>query len=655
VVVYWHTYCGLFAVHGCLGVFVTNQNLKSMAAFCWLMIIVSSVGCDFINSDIGGNHFSTNSAQQNVSNTATNDYHYYGDNLGMNLDRLAYWTTYNPFNDLAKLLCSNDPLTCWEKPNFGGPVPVGADGYPTQAASTHNWTPLDNGTYTVTWKGSGTVSIANKNFTFVQGANGQNSGTFQITDQNSSHLAVNVTPPISDLHIFIPNAEPGKVYRQEFLRRMSRFTTIRFMDWQTTNSTLNINWSDRSWPDGFSNAKQSGVVYEDLIAFANETGKDIYITVPHLATDDYVCRMARLFRYGEPGDKSNAPCDPAAPAKPPAGAVGLNSSSKLYVEFSNELWNWGFQQTNDLYCMTHGHPDKPDKTCNVTAPTSNIAIQALANSSLPWDNSNSYAKALQLTGLLTKRIGDIFETVFADRAVQVNTVVNIQAVWPAGTEYELAFLQNAYGTVAPVKYFAVAPYLDLAAGAPITGTTMGQKLDALFASLNLALDTELPVWLADDKTVAAKYGLPVIAYEGGQGLAGNTNMDVKLAAQDDPRMFSAMQRYFDIWGQVFGKSALFNHFSYSGPQGAWGSWGSFVSAEMVAGSQKWDGLISRITLPGDANLDGVADDEDCNILKANWQQSGKWWEEGDFNHDGQVTQADVDVYSQNALNLCTIP
>jgi hypothetical protein len=148
------------------------------------------------------------------------------------------------------------------------------------------------------------------------------------------------------------------------------------------------------------------MAYEDIIALANETGVDVWINVPALASDDYVCRLARLFRYGEQGDTSNTACDPSAPAGT-ATTSPINNTSKIYVEYSNEIWNWGFHQVLDAYCMVFGVPDQSTdgKVCSVTAPVSAIAAAALANSALPWNNSDKYSKVQQYFALWDTLVG----------------------------------------------------------------------------------------------------------------------------------------------------------------------------------------------------------------------------------------------------------
>ena len=49
----------------------------------------------------------------------------------------------------------------------------------------------------------------------------------------------------------------------------------------------------------------------------------------------------------------------------------------------------------------------------------------------------------------------------------------------------------------------------------------------------------------------------------------------------------------------------------------------------------------QVHFSGDANLDGVVDRIDLNLLALNWQGVDKVWSEGDFNRDGTVNAADL--------------
>jgi hypothetical protein len=53
------------------------------------------------------------------------------------------------------------------------------------------------------------------------------------------------------------------------------------------------------------------------------------------------------------------------------------------------------------------------------------------------------------------------------------------------------------------------------------------------------------------------------------------------------------------------------------------------------------------TLLGDANLDGLVNGSDFNILAANFNQSITGWDQGDFNYDGLVNASDFNVLAAN--------
>ena len=100
---------------------------------------------------------------------------------------------------------------------------------------------------------------------------------------------------------------------------------------------------------------------------------------------------------------------------------------------------------------------------------------------------------------------------------------------------------------------------------------------------------------------------------------------------------------------------MFNYFTFDGAPGKYGSWGALTN-EYDPGSQKWDALMSDILIPGDANGDGVVDQKDCDIVRANWGKTGMWWSEGDFNHDGTVGPADLAILNAHIVGPpCTAP
>jgi serpin B len=53
--------------------------------------------------------------------------------------------------------------------------------------------------------------------------------------------------------------------------------------------------------------------------------------------------------------------------------------------------------------------------------------------------------------------------------------------------------------------------------------------------------------------------------------------------------------------------------------------------------------VESVAILGDANADGVVDDEDASILAAHWRQQVAGWTDGDFNGDGWVNDMDAAI------------
>ena len=57
--------------------------------------------------------------------------------------------------------------------------------------------------------------------------------------------------------------------------------------------------------------------------------------------------------------------------------------------------------------------------------------------------------------------------------------------------------------------------------------------------------------------------------------------------------------------------------------------------------------VEAVAILGDANADGVVDDEDASILAAHWHQQVDGWTHGDFNGDGWVNDMDAAILASH--------
>lgn len=243
---------------------------------------------------------------------------------------------------------------------------------------------LGKGRYTLTWTGEADIRL--QVGTFVPGAStlgeigasGVNGGT-RVYDCAVIPETLEVRQigagGIQSIKVWLPAVDDPSTPAQEnmqsslvdqffhpiFLERIAdaNWGYIRFMDWGKTNASPQMDWIDRRLPNhlfqfgiindrapnnqGFAfGDRETGVAWEHMVALSNATGKDLWINVPHLATEDYIRKLARLIRFGSDG--VNPFTSPqVSPAFPP-----LNSNLKVYVEFSNEIWSSGgaFPQGN---------------------------------------------------------------------------------------------------------------------------------------------------------------------------------------------------------------------------------------------------------------------------------------------------------------------
>jgi hypothetical protein len=295
---------------------------------------------------------------------------------------------------------------------------------------------------------------------------------------------------------------------------VSRFGVIRMMDYSATNWNGQVDWADRRLPSdhvqqgGGRNGRQYGWqglggAWEYAIQLCNETRRDCYINVPEQATDDYVRQLAQLFRYGSDSEGHVYESEQAAPVHAP-----LDPSLHLYVEYSNEVWNWMFGQAQQ----------------NLEASRANRATLDYDGKAgdEPWPRQHAWR---------TAETSKIFRSVFGD--AEMMTRVRPLLEWQYGNAQDsarqtLGFLDGFYSQ--PVNWF-----LWGGGGAAYSGVnnTDAGSVDAIYDS-GLNHDV-VPGTIAVDAAFARSYGLHDVAYEGGFQIGGDRPSDLQTAANLDPR------------------------------------------------------------------------------------------------------------------------
>jgi hypothetical protein len=464
-----------------------------------------------------------------------------------------------PFVDTAKTLRPFELAT-------GGVAPTDENGWPTSDARTVLWdmrpveawagnvddpeqfTPNMAGTYKLSFTGQATLGRVDGVFE-VQNQRydeASNTTTVDLVIPASADATNNIVfidfsatkrmpssptgSGITNLRVIRPGypANTDQVFHTPFLNALksANFSTLRFMGWSETNNNhgdhpTRLEWSERKLPTDATQspwgAKKDGGAWEHVIALSNTTGKDVWINVPVNATDDYVRQLATLVKSD------------------------LNPNLKVYIEYSNEVWNWSFPQAT-------------------------------------WNRLNAEAQGLNYIKGYAKRTAEIsklFAEVFGQSAMnnRVRVVNAWQVGWnPPDFQYneQMEYINDNFGP--PNQYVwgvAVAPYHNCE---PVCKTGSPQEiLDAMRASSDASVEARKKV-----KAVADTWQLPggMLAYEGGSDTGGGdkTNVANKIAAERAPGMKDIMVRDLrDNWFPHGG--GLFMYLEMTSGYNRYGSWG----------------------------------------------------------------------------------
>ena len=467
------------------------------------------------------------------------------DYLGANLPDITDYAYTPVYADLVKQARAFGPI---DHP-WGGPTdiaPVGSDGWPTGEFGIFLMTlPGMEGTYKASFTGKADVSLSASHNTRIENLRydaALNRTTFDVVRGSNAdnpagaHMVLifkNTGAGVKDLKVVRPGYDTlnPPLFTQEFIDHIARFKVLRFMDWLRTNNNPSTTWATRT-PPSRPHRSQTGVPWEHVIALANQTHKDIWINIPVGADDNYVLQLARLLKST------------------------LNADSKLYVEYSNELWNSQFQQffTNrDLATKeVYDNPQSPlayDGKTHVDV----IGYRRIAKRG--------------------KEISDIFRSVYGDAAMMttVRPVFASQVVQTYVAQLGLEFIEAVYGP--PSRYFyafAGAPYFNLGSLQQVDGLSTDAVLQAMDESV-----TAMPKQAMFEKNMAfaSWYSLPFFAYEGGADTFGQGSIATKKAASLDPRLLDICKRYLSTWYAAGGQMFMWYTAGASNWDTQYGTWG----------------------------------------------------------------------------------
>lgn len=506
--------------------------------------------------------------------------------IGTNLATLEDWSTEIPFVDLMHLARQwvtyepGDPTWTWDT-GHEGELSLRPDGYPTHlpqdlpgtsrpTAVRTIWADVQAwpaGTYTLLYAGTGQLRVQGNISHLQQTEPGRLS--FDLNPpQPGDSLGLELTQsdakdPIHDMHLLLPGTEAtyqSQPYYSAWLQKVQAFSVLRLMDWGQTNNwgyghdavaarnaVQRVDWAGRAPLDYYTWTTPRGIPYEEMIRMANTLGKNIWINIPHDASDEYIREMARLFR-----DQ-------------------LDPHLTLYVEYSNETWNWMFGQT-------HWLNDQSDPNT-------------------PWPE--------RIVPFIQNAL-DIFSAEFNGQTDRLVRVVGVQASYLDVSRRIVRNLRpGSFDAFAPAAYFHFnnAAYQTLSSlGASATAADVIRVVrDSLPESLG---------YLQDMKTqLGDALGLSMVFYEGGQHLTPNPwgsdqpYNQALVDAQRDPGMYQIYMDWFNGLHQIMGdEPTAFATYSFVGtPSLRYGSWGMLEALNQdlsVLPAPKYEAIMDQLQLCG---------------------------------------------------------
>lgn len=496
----------------------TGENMNSIKCFSLVL----------------GLMFSLNLYSQQKSGDAPNR----ASIIGINLNGFTDWNSEIPLNDVFKLSRKWVSQENDKKWGTGPEIKTDKDGWITGFSAPQFYvdTPVLTvkkcplGKYTFLYEGEGKIDFWPAGRLLVL----EKSSGRMILDVKAAGFfiklsGINQQNYLKNIHLLLPGTEETfreQPFRQGFLDMWQPMNTFRFMDWMQTNGSEISKWSERPKMENYTYTLR-GTPLELMIDLCNRQKINPWFCMPHLADDDFVRNFAEMVR-----DR-------------------LDPSLHVYIEYSNEVWNGMFQQ--------HKYAEKKAKEIG------------LGPKERPWEGAAMYYCRRSV------QIFKIWEDVFGGRERLVRVIA-----WQAANDWWTENIILPFEDVAKnCDAYAIAPYVTMCIGPqtkPSVEEVSNWSLDQVFEHIGKRALPESVKWMKAQKKAVEKYGLRLIAYEGGQhlvGVGGGEN-DAKMSglfisANRDPRMGEVYKKYYDEWKGVSGD--LFCAFSSVCSPSKWGSWG----------------------------------------------------------------------------------
>ncbi len=405
------------------------------------------------------------------------------------------------------------------------------------------------GRYVVLYDGEGTMKI---------------SGDLRMGQQTPGHIEFDLLSPKRNLKLQITKTDPRRngnyirnirivpkknesnyqrqVFNPDYLARIRDLHSIRFMPWSNTRGNVAENWNQRATIGSAFYTGDNGVPAERMVDLANAINAAPWLSVPYKANDEYIRQYARMVKKR------------------------LRKNQKVYIEYSNEVWN-------SIFPAATYAARKADSLWKFPYPKVPAGKRRVLLS------ANWYAKRSVETC-------NIFKKEFGGQRNRVKCVVgSLNSVpWVGKEILDCPLWKEANGCGRHIDAYGIGPYFgDYIARKENRATVKSWTRNADGGKSRLFQEIlhggmiangpkggsmmRLRDQIYSNKKLADKYGLELLAYEAGQHLIrydpphtveDPAVLNLFMSVQKDPRMKQAYQQYLKTWEQ--GGGGLMMHF-----------------------------------------------------------------------------------------------
>ena len=319
-------------------------------------------------------------------------------------------------------------------------------------------------------------------------------------------------------------------------------------------------WSERTQPLTLGQSRGKGVSYEAMIHAANVANANPWFSIPTGVDDDFVWQLARLIK---------------ARLKP--GLVP-------HIEYSNELWNYGFS--------AFGYSEAKMRELGPTG----------AKFTTPSEFWTAH-RSVKIFKIFNRVYGepDLRSARTTSRLVRV---LSTQAAWPARGKSMVNYNgagEPLYGIAAGdyADALAIAPYFDKGKNADGTSIDiMTASSQEIVTNLKYQMDKAYNPAIDEAKGIGAVYnyayfakakGLKLLAYENGQHMLPSSDPLIQAAMNDKLASFNMSSGMGEAYGYMLAKMSKLD----SDFPGMLGTWNQYVD---IGGYSKYGywGLLTGV-------------------------------------------------------------